>query len=179
MVSGQSQWVPFTSPTPQNVEVSLIESDNASVEFNVSVGGMYEFDTTVLSTTFDRVSIPGAGSGTTIGSPEMPFVRQLIAIPECDDVSLSINVTGTLNFSNYNIYPAPDYVEVYSPDSILILEESFSYDTNAYQQNQNYPTISAEIKSTGYFRDQKYAEVYIYPLQFNPVTGNLCIERLN
>ena len=176
MVSGQSQWVPFTSPTPQNVEVSLIESDNASVEFNVSVGGMYEFDTTVLSTTFDRVSIPGAGSGTTIGSPEMPFVRQLIAIPECDDVSLSINVTGTLNFSNYNIYPAPDYVEVYSPDSILILEESFSYDTNAYQQNQNYPTISAEIKSTGYFRDQKYAEVYIYPLQFNPVTGNLSVN---
>jgi len=175
-VSGQNVWTPFTSPTPQQTEINLIVSDNSSVEFSVEVFGMYENDTIISGTNFQRIIVPGGSVTSTVGEPEMPYTRQLIAIPHCDNVNLSVNITGSLSFSNYYIYPAPDYAEVINPDSSVYLEEVFSYDTNAYLQNQNYPQPTAEIKSTGFLRDQMYAEVYIYPVQFNPTTGNLQIN---
>jgi tetratricopeptide (TPR) repeat protein len=175
-VSSQNTWTPFTSPTPQQTEINLIVSDNSSVEFNVEVFGMYENDTTISGTNFQRIIVPGGTVTVTTGEPEMPYIRQLIAIPHCENVNLSVNITGSLSFSNYYIYPAPDYAEVINPDSSVYLEEVFSYDTNAYLQNQNYPQPTAEIKSTGFLRDQMYAEVYIYPVQFNPTTGNLQVN---
>lgn len=175
-VSSQNIWVPFTSPTPQPASITLVESDNISVEFNAEIFGMYQLDTTVLSTDFQRISTPSGSVTIMVGHPEIPIIRQLIAIPHCDDVTLTVNVTETTSFSNYFVYPAPELVEVIHPDSSITVEESFVYDTTAYLQNQNYPQVTAEIVSTGYLRDQMYAEVFIYPIQFNPVTGNLQVN---
>ncbi len=175
-VFAQTSWVTFTSTTPQAADISLIESDNVSVEFSVDVFGMYKTDTTVSNMSFQRINTPGGAVTVTVGEPEMPYIRQLIAIPHCDDVSLTVNVTGTTSFSNYNVYPAPELVEVIHPDSSVSVEESFIYDTAAYLLNQNYPQVAAEIVSTGYLRDQMYAEVFVYPVQFNPVTGNLLVN---
>ncbi len=160
-VFAQTSWVTFTSTTPQAADISLIESDNVSVEFSVDVFGMYKTDTTVSNMSFQRINTPGGAVTVTVGEPEMPYIRQLIAIPHCDDVSLTVNVTGTTSFSNYNVYPAPELVEVIHPDSSVSVEESFIYDTAAYLLNQNYPQVAAEIVSTGYLRDQMY-EKYLY-----------------
>ncbi len=138
---------------------------------------MYQTDTVVNSTSFQRINIPGGGRFTVTGEPEMPYIRQLIAIPECDSVALSVNVTNSTTMQNYNIYPAPALVEVTNPDSSVTLEEEFSYDTVAYSTNQYYPQVNAEIYSIGYFRDQKYAEVFIYPVQFNPVTEEIYVNK--
>jgi tetratricopeptide (TPR) repeat protein len=175
-VFAQTTWVAFTSPSPQAADISLIESDNVLVEFSVDVFGMYKKDTTVSNMSFQRINTPGGTVTVSVGEPEMPYIRQLIAIPHCDDVSLTVNVTGSTSFTNYNIYPAPELVEVIHPDSSVSLEESFVYDSIAYQKNQNYPQVTAEIVSTGYLRDQMYAEVFIYPVQFNPVSGNLQVN---
>lgn len=172
----QNTWIPFTSPTPQTADVSLIESDNVSVEFSIEVFGMYQTDILESGIDFQRISTPGGSGTVVVGQPEMPVIRQLIAIPHCTDVTLSVNVTATTSFTNFNIYPAPELVEVTHPDSSVSVEESFVYDQAAYQQNQNYPQVTAEIASTGYLRDQMYAEVFIYPILFNPVTGNLQVN---
>jgi len=175
-VFAQTSWVAFTSPNPQAADISLIESDNVLVEFSVDVFGMYKTDTTVSNMSFQRINTPGGAVTVAVGEPEIPYIRQLIAIPHCDDVSLSMNVTGSASLTNYNIYPAPELVEVIHPDSSVSVEESFVYDTAAYLLNQNYPQVAAEIVSTGYLRDQMYAEVFVYPVQFNPVTGNLQVN---
>jgi hypothetical protein len=174
-IYGQDTWTSFTSSTPQQVEENLIISNNTSVQFNVEIFGMYEKDVTANGIDFQRINIPGAIQSVSIGQPEMPYIRNLIAIPHCDDVTMSVNITGTTSFTNYNIYPAPELVEVTNPDGSLSVEESFVYNAAAYQQNLNYPQVNAEIVSTGYLRDQMYAEVHIYPVQFNPVTGILQI----
>jgi len=103
----------------------------------------------------------------------LPFIRQLIAIPECDDVSLSVNITGQTSFSNYNIYPAPDFQEAEDENGGVYLEEVFTKDEQTYALNQFLPGMNAEIISTAYLRGQKYAEVYFYPVQFNPVTNQI------
>jgi len=168
-------WVAFTSSTPTQPNIQLIVSDNSNVSFNVEVYGMYSEDITEQGTSYQRINITGTGETVITGEPEMPVIRQLIAIPECDDVTLSITVTGQMTMYNYYIYPVPELVEVQNPDGTVYLEEQFYIDQTAYNTNLNYPQVNAEINSIGYLRDQKYAEVYIYPVQFNPVTQQLQI----
>jgi len=80
-----------------------------------------------------------------------------------------VNITGQTGFNNYNLYPAPAYEEVEEPDGAVYMQEVFTKDETVYAQNTYMPGMNAEIISTGYLRDQKYAEVFLYPIQFNPV----------
>jgi len=172
MISAQA-WVEFTKSTPESPVINLTRSDNLQVDFNLEVCGMYKQALTEGNETFQRVSIPSWSVLTETGQPELPFIRQLIAIPECDDISLSVNITGQTSFSYYNIYPAPEYVEAEDDNDGIYLEEVFTKDEQTYALNQFLPGMNAEIISTGYLRGQKYAEVYFYPVQFNPVTNQI------
>jgi len=162
-------WVSFTKTTPEAPIVNLSTSNNQAVSFTVEFCGMYKQDITEGNETFQRVSVPSSGTLTVTGEPELPVFRQLIAIPECTVVTLSVNITGQTTFSNYNIYPVPALQEVQNTNGTVYLEEVFTKDATPYAQNQYLPGMNAEIVSTGYLRDQKYAEVFIYPVQFNPV----------
>ena len=166
-------WVIFTQSNPEAPIINLTQSDNTQVEFTVEVCGMYKNDITEESENFQRIDIPGAGKTKLTGEPELPYIRQLIAIPECDSVVLTVNITGQTDFSNYNIYPAPDYEEVQNPDGTVYLQEVFTKNEAVYAQNVYLPGMNAEIVSTGYLRDQKYAEVFLYPIQFNPITKHI------
>lgn len=166
-------WVSFTRSTPQAPVINLTQSSNQQVSFTVEVCGMFKNDTSEGGDTYQRIHIPGAGRKNEIGEPELPFIRQLIAIPECDSVSLAVNITGQTNYNNYNIYPAPDFMEVQNPDSTVYMQEVFAFDSLAYSQNNYIPGQNAEIISTGYLRDQKFAEVLIYPINFNPATNHI------
>jgi hypothetical protein len=176
MLNAQTQWVEFTRSVPQPPVIELNSSDSLSVSFNAEICGMYETDTTVNSTLFQRINIPGCGRFTITGQPEMPFVRVLIAIPECDGVTLSVDVRDDMSLEDYYVYPAPDYQEVIDTSDLVYMEEVFDFDTVAYSTNLYNPQLSGEIHSIGYFRAQKYAEVYLYPVRFNPVSEDIEID---
>ncbi len=166
-------WVTFTKSNPEAPIINLIQSDNQQMEFTVEVCGMFKNDTTVEGEAFQRIEIPRAGKSMETGEPELPYIRQLIAIPECENVILTVNITGQTDFYNYNIYPAPDYVEVQDTSGGVYLQEVFFKNETVYAQNTYLPGINAEIISTGYLRGQKYAEVFLWPVQFNPVTQHI------
>lgn len=169
------EWVSFTKMTPESPIINLIGSDNQQVEFHVEVCGMYKTYITEEGELFQRIEVPAAGKTSETGSPELPYIRQLIAIPECDDVVLTTNITGQTDFSNYNIYPAPDFELAEGQDGSTYLQEVFYKDVTIYAQNAYFTGMNAEIVSTGYLRDQKYAEVYLYPIQFNPVLKHISV----
>ncbi|MCX6234513.1 MAG: hypothetical protein NT175_07290 [Bacteroidetes bacterium] len=174
MVSAHD-WVTFTRSNPQPPVINLIQSNNQQVQYTVEVCGMFKENLTEGSENFQRIEIPCSGKFAQTGEPELPYIRQLIAIPECDNVILTVNITSQIDFSNYNIYPAPDYEEVQGPGNSVYLEEVFSKNEAVYDQNTYLPGMNAEIVSTGYLRGQKYAEVYLYPVQFNPVTKHIIV----
>nr|NQU93759.1 hypothetical protein [Bacteroidota bacterium] len=172
MLTAQT-WVVFTKSVPEPPIIALTRSDNQQVDFTLEVCGMYKQDIIEDSETFQRVSVPSWETIAETGKPELPFIRQLVAIPECSDVTLTVSIGGQTAFSNYNIYPAPGFQEVQDQNGGKYLEEVFTKDAATYAQNQYLPGANAEIVSTGYLRGQKYAEVYFYPVQFNPVTKQI------
>jgi hypothetical protein len=128
-------WVNFTRVNPEAPIIDLIQSNNQIVEFSVEVCGMFVQEHVEQNETFQRIDI-NAWKLAEAGEPELPFVRQLIAIPECDDIMLNVGITGQLSFNDYNIFPAPSYQEMQGPNGETYVGEVFTIDSALYAQNQ-------------------------------------------
>ncbi len=177
MAIAQPQWVPFTQSVPTAPIFTLSTSSSTSVTFSVEVGGMNSETITQNGTNYNRVSISGATTLSSTGSPELPSLTYMVAIPECSEVQLAYTIGSQGSLSGFNIYPVPDYEEVTNPDSTVYLSEVFAIDQSVYSKNEYLPPVSVTIASQGYLRSQKYAEVVFSPLAFNPTTGQVAVAQ--
>lgn len=119
--------------------------------------------------TYQSLSIPEAEVIIQEGLPQVPIITKLIAIPDCDDVSLNITPTNEIVLMDYNILPAPRLEKKKLQDGTERIEYMFEKDKLIYSTNTEFPGKYGEIIETGYCRDQKVARVAIYPVQFNPI----------
>lgn len=170
----QGDWVRFTSSTPKDCDIQVMQSTNTRFRMNVKVYGMFTKNITEKGEIYQRIHIPGGIVTTTTGLPELPVIRKLIAIPECANLDLNLNVeVGFPWLFIKNIYPAPGYEEVVNPDGAIYMAEVFAKDKTFYTNNKFTNSQRAEIANIGYIRGQRVAEILIYPLNYNPAKGIL------
>jgi hypothetical protein len=170
----QPEWITFTSnqPTPPRIEV--LESNSQTVRFRVEIYGMYKQDTTVDSIAYQRISVPQCGVWDITGFPEMPAIVKGIAIPSCDSIGISFQLTDSTVLNTYNIYPHPDY-KIDTANGLTSVDEGFKKIDSVYSQNEWLPNYIYRFISTSYLRDQKILTVGAYPFKFNPFSHQLCI----
>ena len=171
--TAQPQWIPFTKTQPTAPTVNVTTSTNQTVSFEVEIGGMYKTDIQEGGITYNRLAIAGAASENEPGTPEIPVFKYMVAVPECSSISLTYNVVSQKNFTNYTVYPVPAHVPVEDPDGAVSLEEQFALNPESYSVNQFYAATPSEVSSDGYFRAQKYIEVMVNPISYNPVTKQI------
>lgn len=169
-VASQPQWVTFTDPHPSSPIITLQSSSNQQVKYVIQIPGMYQESVTVGLDTYQRLSLPTAGVWGINGYPELPAIIKMIAIPECDSITITYLVTDSIVLDNYNVYPMPITVE----DTIngILIEQFFKIDS-VYLLNKFLPSEDYEIISEGYIRNQPTAQVAAYPIKYNPVTEQL------
>jgi hypothetical protein len=169
----QETWVPFLQQTYTKPATNLTVSNNSNVSFNVQINGMQTSDKKVDASVYQSISIPDAEVMTKEGSPQIPMMTKLIAIPDCDNVSITVSPSNQLQFENYNVLPVPRYEKKKLPDGsderILVFEE----DKSVYSTNSDFPGKYGEILEIGYVRGQKVARVAICPIQFNPASKRI------
>lgn len=164
-----SEWISFDNSDNTTPEYILIQSNNSFVEFEVTVPGMNSLDVD----TYQRLNIHEHTRMNITGSPEVPVVSFLIAIPECGDLDFNISALDSTVVDSMNIYPAPQLVEVTSPEGYSYLEEQFLINTQLYNTNEYFPGFCGELLDRGAVRAQHCIRVNIYPVQFNPVLQQL------
>ena len=169
----QNKWIPLYNQESTAPTVSVSSSNNSNVSFLVQISGLNVLDKNVDKATYQSLYIPDAEVITEKGLPQVPVITKLIAIPDCEDVSLSITSSNELVFSDYNILPAPRFNKEKQQDGIYIMDQVFEEDKNIYSSNVDFPGKYGEIIETGYCRGQKVARVAIYPVQFNPVAKTI------
>jgi len=164
------EWITFdgvtTTATEPGIEVQ--ESNISRVEFEVAVYGMSVEVVEHEGSTYQRLNIPEYLWSEQVGAPEVPVIRALVAIPECADIILEVTTTDSTMRDNFKVYPVPELVDDESSDGFL--KERFTLNTDLYAANAFYPGKKAEVLTTGYIRDQRIAQVAVYPVQFNPVS---------
>lgn len=173
----QSQWIPFTKNQPSDPTVNVTVNTNQTVSFEVEIGGMYRSDITEGGTTYSRLVIADAASENASGAPEVPVLKYMVAVPECSNVTLTYNVLSQNNLKGYTVYPVPTYVPVENPNGAVYVDEQFTLNPEAYSINQFYGATPSEVSSEGHFRAQRYIEVRVNPLAYNPVTKQLKVNE--
>ena len=113
---------------------------------------------------FTMIEIPGAGFIGAIGSPQLPAITQLYAVPT-DQLSLEIVDTHIMESRHIDrIYP----VQNPQTDSDTSEESVFMIDPSAYTQNIPLPKQLVEMVDTGNIRDIPFLKIRFCPIQYNP-----------
>ena len=170
-------WINLGSSTPKEISATVAESNSQCIRVLFSTQGFNSDSINENNTNYQRLSIPGAGRSQTVGSPELPLFRQMVAIPECSNVSLSFQVLQEQILNNYNVYPSPDHQVITNPDSTCYVAEVFSKNALCYVDNLVFPSNNVELSETGHFRSQKYAEIQVTPIRYNPATQKLYVAK--
>nr|NQU91926.1 hypothetical protein [Bacteroidota bacterium] len=160
-------WTEFSTCEVTSPSYCIFQSNDTIVQFNVTVPGMFE----TAVDTFNRVNIKEHTKMDSVGFPEMPIVTFLIAIPDCDSVNLNIALMDSVQYTGYNIYPAPELVPDTTSGEAIALVEEFAYGTSVYNTDAMFPGYMGETIDKGAIRDQHVIRVVLYPVQFNPVRG--------
>jgi hypothetical protein len=117
------KFIEFSSTEAKNPTYNVLVSDDTIVEFELEIPGILvnEIDS------FQRIKIEGHFKMDSAGFPEIPVVSFLIAIPECDDINLSLELMDSVSLKDMFIYPAPEMVLDTSVNGIISYKEEFIY----------------------------------------------------
>jgi hypothetical protein len=166
----RAEWVSLKSgPTsPAAPHVTVLQDDGTTTLLKVEVPG---FETTSLSVggkTYQSINLLTDVFTNQAGSPELPYIATLLAIPDRGDVTVEVVETdGIQKFPGFTLPPArPTWAEG-SPEPAYFENEA------AYHSAVPYPDAPVDVDDPVVFRDFRVVRVAIYPVQYTPVTQEL------
>ena len=157
----------------QNLVVE--QSSFESVTMSFTTDTLYVENVAVGEGTFSLVSMEGYGSSYDPGAPQLPQLSRMMQIPVCD--SVIVNVVNAL----YEEYDAADLGITHPlwPSQPSVSKSTtnppFAYDQTVYGTNAFYALPLVSVEMAGIRRDIALANVYVTPVQYNPVTQRVRI----
>lgn len=159
---------------PQDVfpiPFEVVDSDQQSVHVRL-FDPFVQFEQVELDgQAFTRVKVPGEGTTTQQGEPDLPRSTKLIMISPTGNVAATVTTTSYHVIPNVNAAPKQPY-EGEEPASRLD-GMGYSYDDAIYSQDAWYPEEIAIISTPATLRDVRFVSLAIAPVQYNPVRQEL------
>jgi len=163
-----AEWVTFSSDTPGSPTVEVLSSNSSSTVVRIVIPGMNTKEKIVDGTTYKELRFPDRGTMLDIGEPELPAVREFIAIPATSDVTVSIiDSSEVIGLSDYKVYPFQT--------PLAEGEEAGPFDINEtrYETDSFYPDEMLVVDDPEILKDLRIVTLSVYPILFNPVTDSL------
>ena len=157
----------------QNFQVSENSSRKVVVSFysdNLSVE-----EISLPQGNFSIISMENYGISNNPGAPMLPLLTKLLQIPVCD--SVIVTIVG----SRYTDYAAADLgiTHLLFPSQPSVSKSSvnpqFVYNHNVYTANEFYALPLVSVEKAGIRRGTALANVYVSPMQYNPVSQTVRI----
>jgi hypothetical protein len=150
--------------TYQKVSLSFAFEDLKSIDVNTDEGY------------FSRIFIKGCGNSRNIGNPELPVSVNLLEIPICEDYVLNIYGNDYVIYDaetlgiNYPVYPAQPPRSKSHDGPVAFIQNK-----NIYQTDDFYALPLAQFEKVGFMRNVNLGQLYVNPVQYNPVTHQVKI----
>ncbi|MCW4054171.1 MAG: C25 family cysteine peptidase [Candidatus Bathyarchaeota archaeon] len=172
-------WVPFVSRAEPSDTLQILpkSADTLGLCVDSSFYGMYNIETTVNETLYNRLHMPGAGYAMSIGKPAVPMVTRFLEIPDYVDVSVDVLYLETRTLEGFNVIPTQEY----SVDYANATDPEFVIDQVTYATDAFYPSEVAGVQGAQggapiVMRGHRLVPLNLYPVQFNPVTQQLKVH---
>ncbi len=149
-------------------DLRLIHSDERGITMELVLPSYKVVKAPSRQAIYNRIEVEDYGFLREVGKPELPLLGTLIAIPEDSNITLKAT-PGDYETKSLQIAPASP-----TRDGSPALTPP---DNGVYKKNAYYPGPLAVPGFTGYMRDQKVMQILFYPVQYNPVTGEVRIYK--
>jgi len=172
--SAPDELLKWESSQPGAPGITVISSSDSQITLELVTNKFDVEDKVVGADTYHTISFPeySHGYNEDPGKPMVPLKGALLGMQGKAPLNLEVLEFDKQNLSGYNIYPVPQRVLVVE-GGVTYLKTEFYKDNVTYSQDILYPNKLAEIDYSSYLRNQEVAKIKFYPLQFNPVTGNI------
>jgi hypothetical protein len=169
-----SGWVVINEASPWSdpPETEVLTSVLDSISLTVGVPG-FEVETVYHgSDEFQKLTFLGESFTSETGRPELPVVRMMLAIPDCDSYSVTVELGDSTDFSDAIVWPVPGWA-VGHQDEYEYVYEVFAINEEFYEEDVLYPDGAAVIAEDGWVRDQRYVILEVHPVRYNPALSLL------
>ncbi len=127
---------------------------------------------------FTKITMDEYVSGGTVGCPQLPILSKMLEIPLCDSIIATVENAQYDEYDaaelgiQYPIYPTqPSYSKSYTGDV------TFTQNRTVYAANDFYANPLVRVEKAGTMRDITLANIYVSPVQYNPVTNRVRVYR--
>jgi len=167
-VSTSAGWTPILSDVPTPPDVELISSDIETTSMSFHMDGFVLEPIDTPSGVQYRPSVLNGVPLLSAGDPDMHKLYQSIIIP--DDAQMQITVTDSTyhEFTNIDVLPSKGVMSRLVDPTNVPFEYGPAYGADAF-----FPGSLAELQTPYILRDFRAQAVWVYPFQYNPVTGVL------
>ena len=154
-------------------KVNVLESNQTCSILDIYIYKLCNEKKQVDMVDYDVLTLPDYAYTDEIGKPQLPVIREVLAIPVGSSVNAKILEYNSSTYKNFKIYPVqppqPDDVNESSSKDAT----SFAIDREFYTQNAFYPSDTVKIGTPGTWRDLAIINLEFSPTSFNPATGEL------
>jgi hypothetical protein len=170
-----ANWIPFDNAPETRSDMRVLASDNSHTVVELELSGIYVETRTIGGIDYHVVTIPALHAGVLgkTGSPELPVVSRLLAIPPYAGVRVSVLELDERTLSGFNVYPA----QPPQPEDRVSESQAFVRDEARYALDQAYPDAWSRAEDPAVWRDYRVVPLVIQPVRCNPVTGELRVAR--
>jgi hypothetical protein len=162
---GFAQWISLDNYSSSNSQpnVHLISDDAFSTVLKVELPGFQLGEFIADGKTYNSINIGSDAITTEVGSPEIPHIAKILAIPDQGTVSVEVLEIGpTQIIEGINIPPARESWIEGKP------ETSYLENVEVYGSQDIFPKEIARIEEPAIFRDFRIARVSIFPIRYIP-----------
>lgn len=124
--------------------------------------------------TFAILNLEGSTHLFRYGEPDLPVISQIIEIPLCSDIEITVSDIQTRKLSSADLKGYPIMPMQPVPSKAANGPQPFVMDSVTYTTNAFYGASKvAWVDIIGIARDRRLATIKISPFRFNPVTGDV------
>ncbi|RJP76851.1 MAG: hypothetical protein C4524_09455 [Candidatus Zixiibacteriota bacterium] len=174
MAAAAPRWVSLNGNPAEAAApvVQVLDHSAARTTLQVTLDGFWVEDVVEAGETFQVIQLEGL-SGTTmaVGAPMLPTINELVGIPVRSDLRVRVTGVQEATLPGYRVYPFQ------TPTTDLEADLPFVLDAAAYGSGEIYPRDLAAVSQPQIWRHLRLAELHLYPVRYNPSSGELTLAR--
>jgi len=154
-----------------DVKVSQLAGGNIIVDIRVKAVRMAQVS--AGGEQFKTFTISGYKSTSQVGKPELPVIRELLAVGDEATVQASI-IAGsyqTYTLDGFRVLPVQPPMVDGADRPEFVIDDAF------YKQQGFYPSSLIELEGPSVWRDLTVVNLHVNPVAYNPATGRLRVYK--
>ena len=166
-----AQWIALDNNSKPDSKpiVQLISDDITGTIVKVELPGFRIKEFNDVGKTYQSITIGSETSVTTeVGFPEIPYIAEILAIPDQGDISIEVLETNKPQIiKGINIPPARESWIEGDPETF------YQEDEATYCSEKFFPEEKVKVDDPAIFRDFRIARISIFPIRYSPAKQEL------